>query len=180
VLALLALTVDETDEAFANVYSAAVSLQNVLPRVSQRVLVVAVSAVATVGALAIDLRSYKQFLLLLGAFFVPLLGVLLADWLSAGARYAEEDVFEAPALRPGMVAAWLAGFLVYEWLAQPTDLGFWTRLLSHLPQPSYQVGASVPSFVTAFVLAGVVVRVRALRSPRAAPRARREPLARSR
>ena len=32
VLALLALTVDESDEAFANVYSGAVSLQNLLPR----------------------------------------------------------------------------------------------------------------------------------------------------
>ena len=31
-LALLALTVDETDEAFANVYSAAVSVQNVATR----------------------------------------------------------------------------------------------------------------------------------------------------
>ena len=36
VLALLALTVDETDEAFANIYSAAVSIQNLLPRVPQR------------------------------------------------------------------------------------------------------------------------------------------------
>ncbi len=35
-LALLALTFDETDEAFANVYSAALSTQNLLPRVSQR------------------------------------------------------------------------------------------------------------------------------------------------
>ena len=41
VLALLALTVDETDEAFANVYSTAVSLQNLFPRVSQRLLIVA-------------------------------------------------------------------------------------------------------------------------------------------
>ena len=40
-LALLALTVDETDEAFANVYSAAVSLQNLFPRVPQRLLIVA-------------------------------------------------------------------------------------------------------------------------------------------
>ena len=39
VLALLALTVDESDEAFANVYSGAVSLQNLLPRVPQRLLV---------------------------------------------------------------------------------------------------------------------------------------------
>ena len=50
-LALLALTVDESDEAFANVYSGAVSLQNLLPRVPQRVLVAAMAAVATAGAL---------------------------------------------------------------------------------------------------------------------------------
>ena len=58
-LALLALTVDETDEAFANVYSTAVSIQNLAPRLPQRVLVVAVSVVATLGALTIDLLSYQ-------------------------------------------------------------------------------------------------------------------------
>ena len=49
-LALLALTVDETDEAFANVYSAAVSAQNVATRVSQRLLIAGVAVVATAGA----------------------------------------------------------------------------------------------------------------------------------
>jgi purine-cytosine permease-like protein len=176
----LALTVDETDEAFANVYSCAVSLQNLLPRAPQRVLVVAVSVLATAGALAIDLRSYSRFLYLLGAFFVPLLGVLLADWLARSAHYAPDDIFEAPAFRPGAVVAWVAGFLAYEWLAQPADLGFWTRLLSHLPTPSYAVGASVPSFVCAFLLASAAIRVARLRSPRAAGRGSREPLARSR
>src|SRR5213078_1563576 len=43
VLALLALTVDETDEAFANIYSTAVSLQNYVPRASQRLLIVIVA-----------------------------------------------------------------------------------------------------------------------------------------
>ena len=41
VLALLALTVAETDDAFANAYSGAVSVQNLAPRVPQRLLVVA-------------------------------------------------------------------------------------------------------------------------------------------
>ena len=86
-LALLALTVDESDEAFANVYSGAVSLQNLLPRVPQRLLVAGVAAVATVGALLIDLRNYQPFLYLLGSFFVPLFAVLLADWLLAGRHY---------------------------------------------------------------------------------------------
>ncbi|HUZ80879.1 MAG TPA: cytosine permease, partial [Gaiellaceae bacterium] len=66
VLALLALTVDESDEAFANVYSGAVSLQNLMPRVPQRALVGAVALVATVGALLVDLRNYQPFLYLLG------------------------------------------------------------------------------------------------------------------
>ena len=98
VLALLALTVDESDEAFANVYSGAVSLQNLIPNAPQRLLVAGTAAVATAGALAVDLRNYQPFLYLLGSFFVPLFGVLLADWLLAGCRYRREDVFAAPAL----------------------------------------------------------------------------------
>jgi nucleobase:cation symporter-1, NCS1 family len=151
-LALLALTVDETDEAFANVYSAAVSTQNVLTRVPQRVLVVASAAVATVGALAFDLTQYQQFLLLLGAFFVPLFGVLLADWLLNGMRYESDDIFRGPAFRPGMIASWLAGFMVYEWLAQTQGLGFWTDFLAKLHPLHSQIGASLPSFAVALAL----------------------------
>src|SRR5215217_5983887 len=152
VLALLALTVDETDEAFANIYSAAVSSQNVVSRVPQRTLIVTVSVLATVGALAFDLTQYQQFLLLLGAFFVPLFGVLLADWLLAGAHYGPDDVFGGPPFRPGMMGAWLAGFLVYEWLAQTQGLGFWTDLLARLHPPESSIGASLPGFAVAFGL----------------------------
>jgi NCS1 family nucleobase:cation symporter-1 len=172
-LALLALTVDETDEAFANVYSSAVSTQNLFPKVSQRALIVGASVLATAGALAIDMRSYQRFLLLLGAVFVPLLGVLVADWTLKGAHYTRADIFEAPLLRPGSVAAWVAGFLVYEWLYQPADLGFWSDWLGHLWTPTYQIGASLPSFGVAFLLTAVSVW---LGSARAAARARREPL----
>ena len=152
-LALLALTVDESDEAFANVYSTAVSLQNLFPRAPQRLLIVLVSVVATAGALAVPLTKYPQFLYLLGAFFVPLFGVLLADWLFAGRRYTEADIFRGPAWRPANVVAWLAGFCVYEWIAQPTGLGFWTRLVQEVPAASVQLGASLPSFALAFGLA---------------------------
>ena len=176
-LALLALTVDETDEAFANVYSAAVSTQNLVSKARQRVLIVGAAVLATGGALAIDMRSYQRFLLLLGAVFVPLLGVLVADWLLRGAHYERADVFDAPPFRPGPIVAWVVGFLVYEWLAQPADLGFWSDLLHRLPTPAYQTGASLPGFLAAFLLTGVAVK---LGSARAAAGPRREPRARPR
>jgi putative hydroxymethylpyrimidine transporter CytX len=163
-LALLALTVDETDEAFANVYSGAVSTQNLVPRVPQRLLIAGAAVLATAGALAIDMRSYQRFLLLLGAVFVPLLGVLVAHWLVNGARYTRRDIFEGPLVRPGSIVAWVAGFLVYEWLYQPADLGFWSDLLAKLPTAEYQIGASLPSFALAFVLTAVF---QTLSSPRA-------------
>ena len=81
------------------------------------------------------MTSYQQFLCLLGAFFVPLFGVLLADWLLNGRHYEPDDIFRGPAFRPGMIAAWLAGFAVYQWLAQTQGLGFWTDFLAQLHPP---------------------------------------------
>ena len=51
----------------------------------QRLLILAVAAVATAGTFVIDLVHYQDFLYLLGSFFVPLFGVLLAQWI-AGER----------------------------------------------------------------------------------------------
>jgi len=150
-LALLAVTVDEADEAFANAYSAAVSAQNVLSAVPQRALVVAACAVATIGALAVELESYTSFLYMLGSFFVPLFGVLLADWLVAGARYRGTQIFGAAAFRPGPVAAWLAGFALYQWLF-PQGPGWWVDLIERTSPPDLGIGASLPSFAVAFAL----------------------------
>jgi NCS1 family nucleobase:cation symporter-1 len=153
-LALLAVTLDETDEAFANIYSTAVSLQNVVPAIEQRVLIVAVAALATTGALVVELRNYESFLLLLGSFFVPLFGVLLADWLASGARYTREQIFNAPAWRFELLAAWLLGFLLYHWLHEP-PLGpsWWVDIVEETGQQNLGIGASLPSFAASFGLA---------------------------
>ncbi len=150
-LALLALGVDETKEPFANVYSAAVSLQNIAPRVPQRLLVVAVAAVSTAGTFVLDLVNYASFLYLLGSFFVPLFGVLLADWLLGGAHYDRRDVFSSSLVRPGPVVAWLAGFGLYQWLS-PVGPHWWISLVSHTHAGATAIGASLPSFGASFVL----------------------------
>ena len=162
-LALLALTVGETDDAFANAYSAAVSLQNLAPAVPLRLLVTLTTGLGVVGALTINLVSYQTFLLLLGSFFVPLFAVLLADWLRAGMRYHPEDFFVAPAWRTGRIVAWLAGFALYQWL-YPTGPSWWVDTVGHLNPPGWGIGATVPSFAVSFLLGGAV----ALLAPRQA------------
>ncbi len=168
IVALFALLVTETDEAFANIYSASVSLQNLAPRASQPLLITAVTAIATVGALVIDLVSYQSFLLLLGSVFVPLFAVLLADWLAAGRSYSSAEIFEGPAWRPGLIAAWLAGFALYQWLF-PTGPTWWTDLVANLSPPAWGIGATVPSFLAAFVVAGIVAVLSRKLTTRAAP-----------
>ncbi len=155
VLALLALTVDESDEAFANVYSGAVSLLNLVPGVPQRVLVGGFAALATVGALLVDLRNYQPFLYLLGSFFVPLFAVLLADWLRAGRHYTRDRVFHQAGVRVEMLVAWLAGFCLYQWLS-PQGPSWWTDVVARThPHSSPWGGASLPSFAAAFALAAL-------------------------
>ena len=151
-LVLLALTVAETDEAFANAYSGAVSLQNLFPQVPQRLLVVATTTVGTAGALVLQLGSFQSFLFLLGSFFVPLFAVLLADWLASGRRYESEDVFGQDQIRTGLVTAWIAGFVAYQWLS-PTGPTWWVEQVQRLDPPTWGIGATLPSFAVSFLLA---------------------------
>jgi putative hydroxymethylpyrimidine transporter CytX len=157
-VALLAITVDESEKAFADIYSTAVSVQNLLPRAPQRVLIAIVATLATAGAIVLDLSSYQSFLFLLGSFFVPLFGVLLAHWLVSGGHYREADIFEAPAFRRGLVAAWLAGFCLYQWLS-PVGPAWWTRLVERTHPASVTFTASLPSFAAAFAAALVAIAI---------------------
>ncbi len=117
VVAVLVLVSVEVDEAFANTYSAAVSVQNVAPRLDRRVLAVAVGAVATSLALVLDVQSYEPFLFLLGAVFVPLAGVFLVAY--ALAPRGTWDVSEQAPARPWLLLPWALGFVSYQ-LTVPT------------------------------------------------------------
>jgi nucleobase:cation symporter-1, NCS1 family len=166
-LAMAVLVVDETDEVFANLYSAGVSLKNAAPRLPGRPVVLAFGAVATLLAILVDdLARYENFLFLLGALFVPLFGVLAADWyVLARRRYDVDAMYRADGPYRGVrwpaVLVWLLGFLVYNWINPGTVTG-WVSLveglfaeLLNLPFPLSArlpwLGASVPAFLVAFL-----------------------------
>ncbi|MFG1998101.1 purine-cytosine permease family protein [Spirillospora sp. NPDC048911] len=76
----------EADQSFANVYSTAVSIQNLVPRADRRVLSIALGTLITGLALLLDIGDYASFLSLIGSVFVPMLGVLAADFFLGRGR----------------------------------------------------------------------------------------------
>jgi nucleobase:cation symporter-1, NCS1 family len=162
-IAMLILAVDETDEAFANIYSASVSVQNAFPHLSQRLLSIVIGSICAVLALIVNLVSYENFLLLLGALFVPLFGVLFADYyvLRRG-RYPLQRLYgpAAASVRLSAILAWIVGFLSYNWI-NPGTVSWWKSamadVLGWLPVPPSWMGASLTSFVVAAGLASIVI-----------------------
>lgn len=162
-LFLVGLLVGETDEAFADIYSGAVSLQNVAPRASQRTLALAIAAVGTALAAWLTMDRYIAFLLLIGSVFVPLFGVLAADYfVRARRRVAIEELYRRGAywfrggLRLAAFVPWAAGFVVYHWIG-PTGPGWWTEVTSAVFGTSLSerlpwLNASIPAFAVAFAL----------------------------
>ena len=162
-LAMLILAVDETDEAFANIYSASVSVQNAFPRVSQRALSIGIGVICAALALVVNLVSYENFLLLLGALFVPLFGVVFADYfLLRRGRAGAERLYGESVGRVRVVAlgAWLVGFLIYNWI-NPGTVTWWKSVMEDtvgkLGTPPTWAGASLTSFVVATVLTVLLV-----------------------
>lgn len=79
-LALLILVVEETKVAWADIYSTAVSAQNIFPKINQKILFVILSIFSYIIAIIINIIEYENFLFLIGSVFISLFGILLADY----------------------------------------------------------------------------------------------------
>ena len=118
-------------------------------------------------AAVVTMSDYENFLFLLGSVFVPLFGVLLGHWTAGGTQPDEHSDEREAGFRPALVLVWIAGFLAYQW-ALPPDVflpGWWVRLVDRIPGAleHFSLGASLPSFVVAFVGAWAITRVTATR-----------------
>ncbi|MFN8474409.1 MAG: putative hydroxymethylpyrimidine transporter CytX [Anaerolineae bacterium] len=142
-VALLIILVDETDNAFANIYSTAVSAQNIIPKLSLRTVAIGIGAVVAVLAATLPLADYQWFLLLIGSVFVPLFGILAADYFVVRRRrYVTADLFRNDGaywyhggFNIAGVLAWLLGVGVYQWISRAMP----------------DLGATIPSFVVSLV-----------------------------
>jgi nucleobase:cation symporter-1, NCS1 family len=144
--AILALR--ELDQSFANVYSTAVSTQNLRPLWDRRVLALVIAALTTAGALFVTIADYENFLILLGSVFVPMSAVLIADFfVLARGRW---ELSGRARTRWAMLPPWAAGFVTYQ-LINPGYVSWWVsgwttvaRLIGFTP--AGWMSASICSF----------------------------------
>ena len=132
-LALGLILLDELDNAYGDVYSAAVSGNSLLSRVSVRAWGLTIALACTGLALVLPMHELEPFLLKLSSIFVPLYGVILGRLALGGLALStsERRVDWAAA------AIWLLGVVLFQ------ALNAWAP----------QWGASLPVLAATFTLA---------------------------
>ena len=155
-VALIIILVDETDNTFADIYSAAVSTRNLLSGIPHWRLAPFFGVLGLIAAILLPIERYETFLLLLGSVFAPLFGVVAVDYfllrrrrLAIDALYDESGAYGYHNGFNGYALfCWAIGVVVYQGIA-------------HL-YPS--IGASLPSFILAGALYLGLIRLRKRRS----------------
>jgi len=153
-LAFAILATRELDQSFANVYSTAVSIQNLRPLWDRRVLALVLAVLTTALALWVDIANYENFLVLLGSVFVPMFGVLVVDFfvLARG----NWDLSTGSRSRYAMLVPWAAGFITYQ-LINPGYISWWVAAWTRFGRvigfrPESWMSASICSFAAAGLL----------------------------
>jgi purine-cytosine permease-like protein len=150
---LLVLLADEADNAFADVYSAAVSTQSIFRKIKQRYLIIGFTTLSVILAMTISIANYQTFILLVGAVFVPLFGVVLSDYYIVKRRkYTHPMMYDENALKIGFpaIVAWSIGVLLYYILSS----------LSPIYIPNWPaIGATIPSFIASSVVYVIVMYI---------------------
>ena len=166
-LGFAVLAARELDQAFANVYSTAVSAQNLRPLWDRRVLAGLIAAATTAGALWLNIADYENFLTLIGSVFVPLSAVLIADYFVVSR--GRWDLSAAARARWLMLVPWAAGFATYQ-LVNPGYVSWWASAWTSFGHdigftPASWMSASILSFAVAAAVTVAAGPLRGRRSP---------------
>ena len=159
-IALILILVDETDNAFADIYSAAVSSQNVLPRARQWWLALIIGGICFILAVTVPIAQYENFLFLIGSVFSPLFGILAADYFLLRKRHYDMDELYRPrgrywygqGINGWAILAWLLGVVSFQ-VANPWLVAaYWPAWAEIVPAALTTLGGSIPAFLVALLL----------------------------
>jgi len=138
-IALSLIIIDELDNAYGDLHSGSVSSERLISGLSLTTRGLVLGVVSIAIASSIDMRAIEPFILYLSSVFVPLFGVILANYQSIKRRALTNDGVSA--LHVGPVLSWFVGIAVYYG--------------APLYYPDF--GSALPSLIISFVLAKILV-----------------------
>ncbi len=129
---------------FPDVYSATCSVMNISSKLSPKLIMWSAGIVSIIVALIFPMAQYENFLLFIGAMFVPLFGVVLTDYFIIRRRTLDADelfkeggeYWYVKGFNPAAIISWAAGFVTFEFIALM----------------KCSIGGSVPSILVAGLL----------------------------
>jgi len=139
-LALLLILIDETDNVFADIFSAATSTATLLP-LRMRDLVIGFGGLCTLIALFVPMTRFVDFLLVIGAVFTPLYSVLLVDHFVVRKRQVDAHAIR----RMDGIYGFQWGVHVLAFACWGVGVATYYYVLHFLPA----AGATLPAFFTA-------------------------------
>lgn len=151
---MLLLIVDEADNAFADVYSASVSTQNIFTTINQKYVIIGLTTLSAILAMVVSIQQYEVFLLLIGAIFIPLFGVVLTDYYIIKRQKYTEQMLYMSRNRLGIgvpaIIAWSIGVLLNYILSPLSPI-----YISQLPA----IGATIPSLAAASLIYLAITKI---------------------
>jgi len=147
------LATRELDQSFADVYSTAVSIQNLRPLLDRRVLALGIASLATVLALWTNIADYENFLVLIGSVFVPMSAVFIVDFFVLS--HGRWNLSSRAPRRLTMLVPWAAGFVAYQ-LINPGYISWWVSLWTNVDRLiDFRAASWMSASLCSFFVAGV-------------------------
>ncbi|MEM2126068.1 MAG: cytosine permease, partial [Candidatus Methanosuratincola sp.] len=143
-LALLAIWLGTITTTFLDIYSANMSLVNIFPKVKEWQGSLVTGIAGTAIAFIPWMDAFVSFLYIIGAVFVPMFAVVIADYFVVSRRkYDTRALYESKGrywywhgLSVPAIASWAAGTAFYFWVQSNFT----------------EVGATMPAFAFTFLI----------------------------
>lgn len=138
IIGLIIVILSTVATTFLDAYSAGVSAESIIEKVSPKWVGIATAVIGTFGAILFPMDNITDFLYFIGSVFAPMIAVQIADFyvVSKDSSSKRFDIVN--------LVIWVIGFVIY-------------RLLMNVDIP---VGSTLPDMVITFLLVIVVNKIK--------------------
>jgi len=110
IAALGIIVLSTVTTTFLDAYSAGVTFLNILPKLDERKVAIAMGIIGTLIAVVMPIEQYENFLYAIGSVFAPLFAILLTDYfIIKKNRKLQENLL----INWGATIVWIIGIVLY-------------------------------------------------------------------